>query len=164
MISLSPSSFHLSLLLIPPLPPPDLPPVSVFFVSLPNQSFSFRRELISAVSYRRRNPPILSRALTPQVQSCSFSSSSISFSIFSRSAFHCDSLQMGLLCSVLLLGNLRRGVEQCLDWMWLALLSILCCRIGAVHKISHWQPAVYYHHGTDVQYCEHGLPINQGWL
>ena len=42
-ISLSLSSFHFALLLIPPIPAL----VTVFFVSLPNQSFSFRPELIS---------------------------------------------------------------------------------------------------------------------
>lgn len=43
-------------------------------------------------------------------------------------------------------------------------LSILCCRIGAMHKILCWQPAVHYHHSTDIQYWEDRLSISQDWL
>lgn len=131
--------------------------VIIFFVSLPNQSFSFRPELIW--------PPLIvdaicSHRLIYSYPAPSFSPPQSRFPL-TRSACNFSSLQMGLLCSVLLLGNLCRVVEQCLDWMCLALQSIRCCRIGAMNTILCWQPAVYYHHGTDIQFWEDRLQINQ---
>lgn len=139
-------------------------PVTISFVLLPNQSFSFRPELISP-------SPIVDAIL----QSAFTTSSSpmllhlfdlfllfyLILSIYPHSAFLWYSLQMGLHCSRLVLGNLCRDVEQCLDWMWLAMLSVLCCRIGAMRKTLCWQPVVYYHHGTDIQYYKDRLPISQ---
>lgn len=94
-----------------------------FVVLLPNQSFSFCPELI------------LPSLIIDAILQTSLTTSSKPILLFflllyhvfylPRSAFHCDSLQMALLCSVLLLGNLGRSVERCLDWMWLALLSTL---------------------------------------
>lgn len=156
MISLFLSSFH--------FPPPShslLPPtpalVTYFLCFTPKSIFLISSRIDFAISYRWRNPAIRSRYLIQSHPAPSFAFFFLLLYLvlyLSRSAFHCDSLQMGLLCSVLLLGNLRRVVEQCLDWMWLALLSILCCRTGAMHKILCWQPAVYHHHSTDIQHCE----------
>lgn len=118
--------------------------VTIFFVWLPNQSFSFFPKLIS--------PSFIVDAILQFALTISSSSILLRLLLFfppplyhsylTYSAFHCNSLQIGLLCSVLLLSNLCRVVEHCLDWMWLELLSILRCRIGAMHKILCWQPPV----------------------
>ena len=157
-----PVTYVTSLSVICPSLPPShslLPPmpalVTISFVSLLNQSFSFRPELISPSLIV---DAILQSALHYLIQSYPAPSSALFLLLYlvlhlSCSAFHCNSLQMGRLCSVFLVGNLLRVVEQCLDWMWLALQSILCCRIGAMHKILCWQLAVLY--------CEDRLPVSQ---
>lgn len=154
---------HLSI-----FPPPHslLPPipalVTIFFVLLPNQSFSFRLELISPsliVDAILQSAPTTSSSpiLLPLLL---FFSSSIAFSIYP--ALHSTATHYKwdffALSSYLVTSA---ELEQCLDWMWLALLSILGCRIGAMHKILCWQAAVYYHHSTDIQHCEDRLPISQ---
>lgn len=142
-------------LISPSFPPsPSLLPhmpalVTISFVSLPNQSFSFRPELISpslivdAILQSSLLSPLPHLLLSSSIF-CSFSPPLSHFLSILHCIFHCNSLQMGLLYSVPLLGNLRRVVEQCLDWMWLAWLSILYRRIGAMHKILCWQLAVLH--------------------
>ena len=141
--------WHPSLFLNP------ISPCHYFLCFTPKSIFLISSRIDLAVSHPWRSPAI--RSLYPSSTPLPLHLLALSLPSpcrsLSHSAFRCHSLQMGL--------SLCRALEQCLGWMWLALLSILCCGIDAVCKALWWQPAVYYHHGTGIQQYEDGLPISQ---
>lgn len=152
MTSISLPPFHRSLL----SPVTTLITISFFFTHKSNCLNLCRIDF--TISYHWRNSAIRSRQLIQSIRLICFTLFLLLYRILylPRSSFHCNSLHMCFLCSVLLLGNLHRVLEQCLDWMWLALLSILCCRTGAAHAIC-WQPLVHYQQSADVaavQFCK----------